>query len=152
MLEYFSSAKLLETGSHLVSQYFGTSTGIHGDIYQYKCHLPTPFVLIHPNTTTLSPHFTLGLALELCIHCGSPGQVHAKHVGPHLSLTNLSRSHLAKECASEYWSFFGLCQRASKGLLLGHRPERLTSCNALHTVWAVTETLTSIDNPCAKSE
>uniref|UniRef100_A0A0E9WNI2 Uncharacterized protein n=1 Tax=Anguilla anguilla TaxID=7936 RepID=A0A0E9WNI2_ANGAN len=41
MLEYSSSAKLLETGSHLVSQYFGISTGIHGAIY--KCHLPNTF-------------------------------------------------------------------------------------------------------------
>lgn len=41
MLECSSSASLLETGSHLVSQYFAISTSIHGAIYQ--CHLPNTF-------------------------------------------------------------------------------------------------------------
>ena len=36
MLEYTFSAKPLETGSYLVSQYFGIPTGMHGAIY--KCH------------------------------------------------------------------------------------------------------------------
>ena len=32
---YSSFDQLLETGSHLVSQYFGISTGIHGAIYKW---------------------------------------------------------------------------------------------------------------------
>lgn len=41
---YSSSARLLETGNHYVSQYFGVFTGIYGPIC--KCHLSTtPFAL-----------------------------------------------------------------------------------------------------------
>ena len=36
----------------------------------------------------------------LCSHFGGPGQVHAKHSGPHLIQTNLFWFHLTKECAA----------------------------------------------------
>lgn len=41
MLEYFSSAKLLETESHLITQFFTISTGIHPTIF--KCNFPSTF-------------------------------------------------------------------------------------------------------------
>ena len=58
---------------------FGISTGIHGAIYKYH-HTPTS--VLHCQDYAFS---------------GSPGQVYAKPAGPHLRLTHLSWSHLAKE-------------------------------------------------------
>lgn len=67
----------LETGSHHVSQYIRISTGIHGAIHK-----------LQPHHCALWP--------GSCCQFASPGQVHAKHAGPHLSHTNLSWSHLTK--------------------------------------------------------
>lgn len=48
----------------------------------------------------ISPHFHLRASLSgLCFHCNCPGQFPAKHAGSNLSQTNLSWSHLTKECA-----------------------------------------------------
>ena len=86
MLEHSSSAKLLETGSHLVSQYFGLSTGIYGVIF--KCHLPNTFCTQH----SASDYRTLAVVVL--------ARFTANVLDPHLSRIDLSWSHLTKECAS----------------------------------------------------
>lgn len=58
--EYSSSAELLETGNHLLSEYFQKyQNGIHCDI----CISPTPFEVIQP-------HHLRALLSGLCIHSG----------------------------------------------------------------------------------
>lgn len=60
---YSSSARLLETGNHYVSQYFGVFTGIYGPIC--KCHLhTTPFALspISSHSTSMLHCFFFPLA------------------------------------------------------------------------------------------
>ena len=55
---------------------------------------PTRFALMQPHIITLPPPcFTVET-----MHC-SPGQVHTKHAGLHLSQTHVSWSHLIKQCA-----------------------------------------------------
>ena len=107
MLEYPSSAKLLETGSHLVSQFFMYPQAFM--VPSITVISPTPFALVQPYIITLPPP-CYDTVLWLCIRCGSPGQVQVKHAGPHLSQTALwhksARWHFAKEYekeSDEYW-------------------------------------------------
>lgn len=73
-LQYYSPARLLETATQFVCQYFGTSASIHAALYQF--HLPSTFpshAAPYHHTQTSVVHFK---------DCGSLSQVYAKHVWP----------------------------------------------------------------------
>ena len=72
--------ELLETGSRIVIQYFGSQACIQSVIYKYYCFC-TFYTDAAPYQHTPTSRFS---QLALCSHCVSPGQVHAKHAGPHL--------------------------------------------------------------------
>lgn len=81
MLEY-SFWSLLETGGHLVTQYFGISI-----LFHVTNSPPTPFALMQPHISPLPPlYFTVGTML-LCHSSHKPGQVQ-----PPLSPTHLVSS------------------------------------------------------------
>lgn len=84
MLEYYSSAKLLETSSHLVNQYFGISTGLH------LLHYASPY---HHTPTSVLPcwdyAFTVVVLAMLTPNMLDP--IRAEQIW----------SHLTKDCAPQ---------------------------------------------------
>lgn len=113
------SNRLLESGSHPVSQYFGTSTGI--------LEMPCPSNLWHSCSPISSNyHLPASLSALWCIHCGSPGQVLAKHAGPLWSRTDLSWFHLTKECFLLFCSEEFFCHRCyAASFALSEVPHKL---------------------------
>lgn len=75
MLQYYSPARLLETATQFVCQYFGTSASIHAALYQF--HLPSTFpsdaVPYHHTPTSLlhfkDDAFSVVVSARLCQTC-----------------------------------------------------------------------------------
>ena len=102
---------------------------------------PTPFVLKQPHTS----HFMLH-GQDVAFTVVVLARFIPKHAGLHLSQTNVSWTHLTTEYARNiHQASFQVCslisqfcvpksKQGSLFYLLGHRLQRLTLCNVLHTV------------------
>lgn len=86
----------------------------------------------------------------LCSHCGTPGQVYAKHAGSHLIQTFILFSSEQRMCCQYSAGFFS-CSRAILWAMVFFLD--VVHRGWLHATsdWTVTETPVSTDNSCAKS-
>lgn len=131
-LLFFQVRVMQSFWSQLVSQYFDISSGMLGAI------CISPFALIQPHVLCASPS-------RICVHYGSPGQVHSTHAGLNnkfiwpknmlpifIRLLLMLFSKVLSCCC-------GLTSKQGFFLVAVHRVCHY--CNVFHTVWAATKTL-----------